>query len=77
MTIYPSPDGGLTEGTKAELRCSGRLFEFTAALDKTREVALEAMRTQDPEIEEGLREQLDWDTLSLRYTHILFSNILH
>jgi hypothetical protein len=56
VTISPSPQGGLTDGTKAELRCSGRLFEFAAALDKTRERAVEAMRNQDPELEDGLRE---------------------
>ena len=56
MSISPSPDGGLTHGTKAEVRCSGRLFSFAAALDKTRERAVEAMRNQDPELEDGLRE---------------------
>lgn len=56
MLISPSPEGGLTDGTKAEVRCSGRLFQFAAALDKTRERAVEAMRNQDPELEDGLRE---------------------
>ena len=58
MSISPSPEGGLTDGTKAEVRCSGRLFEFAAALSKTRERAIEAMRNQDPELEDGLREYL-------------------
>lgn len=56
INISPSPEGGLTNGTKAELRCSGRLFEFAAGLDKTRERAVEAMRNQDSELEDGLRE---------------------
>lgn len=56
MTIAPSPEGGLTDGTKAELRSSGRLFEFVAGLEKTRERAAEAMKNQDPELEDGLRE---------------------
>lgn len=56
MSISPSPEGGLTDGTKGEVRSSGRLFEFAAALDKTRERAVEAMRNQDPELEDGLRE---------------------
>jgi len=54
ISISPSPDGGLTNGTKAEVRCSGLLFGFAAALDKTRERAVEAMRNQDPELEDGL-----------------------
>ena len=56
ISISPSPEGGLTYGTKAEVRCSGPLFGFAAALDKTRERAAEAMRVQDPELEDGLRE---------------------
>ncbi|KAF9653439.1 hypothetical protein BDM02DRAFT_1913761 [Thelephora ganbajun] len=54
MCISPSPEGGLTDGTKAEVRCPGRLFEFAAALAKTREHAVEALRNQDPELEDGL-----------------------
>ena len=56
MSISPSPEGGLTNGTKAEVRCSGRLFEFAAGLSKTRERAVEAMKNADPELEDGLRE---------------------
>ena len=56
ISISPSPEGGLTDGTHAEVRTSGRLFEFAAALDKTRERAIEAMRNRDPELEDGLRE---------------------
>ena len=56
LSISPSPEGGLTNGTVAEIRCSGRLFEFAAALSKTREHAVEAMRNVDPELEDGLRE---------------------
>lgn len=56
MSISPSPEGGLTNGTKAEVRSSGRLFEFAAGLEKSRERAVEAMRNQDPELEDGLRE---------------------
>lgn len=56
MSISPSPEGGFTNGTKAEVRCSGRLFEFAAGLSKTIEHATEAMRNRDPELEDGLRE---------------------
>ena len=55
MSIFPSPEGGLTNGTKAEVRFSGRLFELAAALSKTREHAFETMRNRDPELEDGLR----------------------
>lgn len=55
--IIPSPDGGLTNGTKAEIRLQDRgLFEFASALDKTRERAIEARRNQGPEEGEGLRQ---------------------
>ena len=56
ISIFPSPEGGLTNGTKAEIRCSGRLFEFAAALSKTREHAVEAMRNAGPGLEDGPRE---------------------
>ena len=67
MSISPSPEGGLTNGTKAEVRCSGRLFEFAAALDKTRERAVEAMSNQDPELEDGLRESLNLGVYDPKY----------
>lgn len=73
VSVSPSPEGGLTDGTKAEVRSSGRLFEFAAALDKTRERVVEAMRTRDPELEDGLRELLGWDFQVLDVAHTLLA----
>jgi hypothetical protein len=78
ISISPSPDGGLTYGTKAEVRCSGPLFAFAAALDKTRERAVEAMRNHDPELEDGLRKSLILDISGVRdVAHTLPSDVLH
>lgn len=53
--MKPSPDGGLSEGTKAELRFKDRaMFEFVSLLEKTRERAI-YMKRQAAEDEEGLR----------------------
>ncbi|KAJ7477208.1 hypothetical protein B0H11DRAFT_2158278 [Mycena galericulata] len=51
--IKPSPDGGLTKGTTAEVRFKDRaMFEFVATLEKTRERAI-YMKRQEVENEEG------------------------
>ena len=50
--IKPSPEGRLTEGTKAELRFKDKgLFEFVSALEKTRERAV-YMKRQTAEEDE-------------------------
>ncbi|KAG6854438.1 hypothetical protein C0991_006517 [Blastosporella zonata] len=52
--IKPSPEGGLTIGTKAELRFKDRaMFEFVSLLEKTRERAI-YMKRQSAEEEDGL-----------------------
>ncbi|KAG6857010.1 hypothetical protein H0H87_011104 [Tephrocybe sp. NHM501043] len=52
--IKPSAEGGLTTGTKAELRFNHRaMFEFVSLLEKTRERAI-YMKRQSAEEEEGL-----------------------
>jgi hypothetical protein len=56
LEIIPSPEGGLTHGTKAEIRLKDTgLFHFASALDKTRERAVEARRNHNLEEGEGLR----------------------
>ncbi|KAI0080774.1 hypothetical protein K474DRAFT_95913 [Panus rudis PR-1116 ss-1] len=55
VDIKPVPEGGLTDGTKAEIRFKDKgLFEFAMSLDKTRERAI-YMKRQQLEDEEGLR----------------------
>jgi hypothetical protein len=55
--IKPSPDGGLTTGTKAEIRFKDRgMFEFVALLEKTRERAIYMKKQSGAEEEEGLRQ---------------------
>jgi WW domain-binding protein 2 len=57
IEIAPSPGGGLTNGTKAEVRLKDQgLFGFASALDKSRERAIEASRNRAEEEGEGLRE---------------------
>jgi len=52
--IRPAPEGGLTEGTSAEIRFKNRaMFEFVSLLEKTRERVIYMNRLQ-PEEEEGL-----------------------
>lgn len=59
LDIRPSPEGGLNDGTKAELRFKDKgLFEFVGTLEKTRERAI-YMRRQSAEDEEGLRAYSD------------------
>lgn len=48
--IKPARDGGLTEGTKAEVRLKDRgLFQLVAVLEKTRERAIYMKRQADSE----------------------------
>lgn len=55
--IRPSPEGGLVDGTKAEIRFKDQgIFEFVGALEKTRERAIYMKRQKAEEDEEdGLR----------------------
>lgn len=54
--IKPSAEGGLVDGTKAEIRFKDRgIFEFAGALDKTRERAIYMKRQKAEEDEEGPR----------------------
>lgn len=56
LEIKPSAEGGLTDGTTAEIRLKDQgLFEFVATLEKTRERALFMKRNKAQEDEEGLR----------------------
>ncbi|KAJ7896000.1 hypothetical protein B0H14DRAFT_2679968 [Mycena olivaceomarginata] len=51
--IKPSADGGLTNGTTAEVRFKDQpMFQFVATLEKTRERAI-YMKRQEAENEEG------------------------
>ncbi|KAF8165780.1 hypothetical protein B0H34DRAFT_690446 [Crassisporium funariophilum] len=52
--VKPSPEGGLTDGTKVEVRFKDRaMFEFVSLLEKSRERAI-YMKRQIKEDEEGL-----------------------
>ncbi|KAF5322160.1 hypothetical protein D9619_000233 [Psilocybe cf. subviscida] len=52
--VKPSPDGGLTDGTRVEVRFKERaMFEFVSLLEKSRERAI-YMKRQLTEEEEGL-----------------------
>ncbi|KAJ8487928.1 hypothetical protein ONZ45_g14148 [Pleurotus djamor] len=52
--VKPSPDGGLSEGTRVEVRFKDRaMFEFVSLLEKTRERAI-YMNRRGAEEEEGL-----------------------
>jgi hypothetical protein len=54
--IKPSPDGGLTKGTKAEIRLSDRgILQFWEVLQKPRERAIYERTSIALEDEEGLR----------------------
>lgn len=56
VDIKPTPSGGLTDGTQAEIRLKDKgIFEFVSSLEKTRERAV-YMRRQSADEEEGLRE---------------------
>ncbi|RDB20033.1 hypothetical protein Hypma_012980 [Hypsizygus marmoreus] len=53
--VKPSPEGGLTDGTRAELRFKDRaMLEFVSLLEKTRERAIYMKRQIPSEDEEGL-----------------------
>jgi hypothetical protein len=55
MDIRPSPDGGLTPGTRSEIRLKNQgIFQLVSLLEKTRERAV-YMRRQMREEEETLR----------------------
>ena len=55
IDIKPVAGGGLTNGTRAEIRLKDKgIFEFASSLDKTRERAI-YMKRQQLEDEEGLR----------------------
>lgn len=55
--IKPSPEGGLSDGTKAEIRLKDKgIFEFVGAVEKTRERAIYMKRQKaEEEEEDGLR----------------------
>ncbi|EMD40353.1 hypothetical protein CERSUDRAFT_110946 [Gelatoporia subvermispora B] len=54
LEIRPSPEGRLTDGTRAEIRLKDKgIFEFVGTLEKTRERAI-YMRRQSAEEDEGL-----------------------
>jgi len=59
LDIKPAPGGGLTEGTKAELRLKDKgLFELSGALEKSREMALYKKRDEmlnQPDLREYMR----------------------
>ncbi|KAI0034370.1 hypothetical protein K488DRAFT_69224 [Vararia minispora EC-137] len=56
VDIRPSPEGGLTEGTHAELRSKTQpLFQFSSVLEKTRERAVYMRRQMQMEEQESLR----------------------
>lgn len=54
--VKPAPNGGLTEGTKVEVRFKDRaMFEFVSLLEKSRERAIYMRREVLEEEEDGLR----------------------
>ncbi|KAL4251097.1 WW domain-binding protein 2-like protein [Abortiporus biennis] len=54
LDVKPTPEGGLTDGTKVEIRFKDKgIFEFASSLDKTRERAI-YMKRQQVDEEEGL-----------------------
>lgn len=55
--IKPSSEGGLTDGTKAEIRLKDKgIFEFVGTVEKTRERAIYMKRQKaEEEEEDGLR----------------------
>ena len=59
IDIKPSPGGGLSEGTKAEIRFKDQgMFSFVSALEKSRERALFMKR--EAAMGEDLRKSLDY-----------------
>jgi len=62
--IKPSPEGGLTEGTRAEIRFRHQaMFEFVSLLEKTRERAIYMKRQVEADDSYDLRK---WSTQSSR-----------
>ena len=73
VEIKPAADGGLTNGTKAEIRLRDKgLFEFASSLDKTRERAIYMKRSGADE-EEGLRMFIFIDMVYPKSNNILSS----
>lgn len=55
--VKPSPEGGLTDGTKVEVRFKDRaMFEFVSLLEKARERSIYMRRQAATEEDEGLRK---------------------
>jgi hypothetical protein len=58
MTIKPTPGGGLTDGTAAEIRLKDRaMFQFVSTVEKTRERVI-YMKRQCVDDEEALRTSI-------------------
>lgn len=54
--MKPANNGGLTEGTKAEVRFKDRaMYSFVSLLEKTRERAIYMRRQAADEVDESLR----------------------
>jgi WW domain-binding protein 2 len=72
--IKPAPDGGLTKGTKAEIRLSDRgILQFWEVLQKPRERAIYERRSMALEEDESLRAYLSLSlSLSLVRTGCVF-----
>jgi len=71
--IKPSPDGGLTDGTKAEVRFKDRpMFEFVSLLEKAREKSIYMRRQAADEADENLRACVRCSQSSHPYIYIIF-----
>ena len=71
IDIRPVAEGGLTDGTKAEVRLKDKgIFEFVSVLEKTRERAI-YMKRQSADEEEGLRASRSSTRLCDRTDHSL------
>jgi len=77
--IKPSPDGGLTDGTKAEVRFKDRpMFEFVSLLEKAREKSIYMRRQAADEADENLRACICCSQPNHPYIYIsYFSYIYH
>lgn len=65
IDLRPSPDGGLTTGTKSEIRLKDQgIFQFVSLLEKTRERAI-YMKRQMKDEEESLRKMAPFSCLSI------------
>jgi len=71
--IKPSPDGGLTDGSKAEVRFKDRpMFEFVSLLEKAREKSIYMRRQAADEADENLRACICCSQPSHSYIYIIF-----